>query len=67
MSVFKWWAMMNRPTLIDINPFELKYNPFMVSLNKCTGRCNVWFPKKCVSKETRDINVKTFHMITNKN
>ena len=32
---------MNRPTLIDINPFELKYNPFMVSLNKCTGRCNV--------------------------
>ena len=28
---------MVRPTLIDMNPFELKYYPFMISLNKCTG------------------------------
>ena len=33
---------MNRPTLIDINPFGLKYNPFMISLNKCTlSKCTV--------------------------
>ena len=27
---------MIRPTLIGMNPFELKYYPFMISLNKCT-------------------------------
>ena len=25
-----------RPTLIDLNPIELKYYPFMISLDKCT-------------------------------
>ena len=32
---------MVRPTLIDMNPVELKYYPFTISLNKCTGSCNV--------------------------
>ena len=32
---------MVRPTLIDMNPVELKYYPFMISLNKCTGSCSV--------------------------
>ena len=43
-----------RPTLIDMNPNELKYYPFIVSLNKCTGSCNVLSPKMCVPKETED-------------
>ena len=38
----------------------------MISLNKCTGSCNVLFPRICVPKETKDINVKTLNMITNK-
>ena len=38
----------------------------MISLNKCTGNCNVVSPKICVPKETKDINVKIFNMITNK-
>ena len=38
----------------------------MISLSKCTGVCNVLFPKICVPKETKDINVKVFNMITNK-
>ena len=50
---------MARPTLIDdMNPGELKYYPFMISLNKCIGRCDVVSPKICVLKETKDINVK---------
>ena len=57
---------MVRPALIDMNPVELKYYPFMISLNKCTGRCNILSPKICISKETKDINVKAFNMITNK-
>ena len=58
MSVFK-------PTLINTNPVELKYYPFMISLSKCTGSCNVLSPKICVSKETKDVYVKAFNMITN--
>ena len=46
-----------RPTLIDMNPVELKYYPFMISINKSTGSCNVLSPKICVAKETKDINV----------
>ena len=38
----------------------------MISLNKCTGSCNVLSPKMCVPKETKGINVKAFNMITNK-
>ena len=38
----------------------------MISLDKCTGSCNVLSPKIYVPKETKDINVKTFNMMTNK-
>ena len=57
---------MVRPTLIDMNPGDLKYYPFMISLNKYTRSCNALSPKICVPKETKDINVKAFNMITNK-
>ena len=44
---------MIRPTLIAMNPFELKYYPFMISLNKCTENWHVLFPKICVPKEQK--------------
>ena len=40
-----------RPTLIDINPNELKYYPSMISLNKCTGSCNM--SKMCSKRKKR--------------
>ena len=46
-------SCMVRPTLIDLNPVELKYYPFMISLDKCTGNCNVLSPKMCVPKERK--------------
>ena len=55
------------PTVIDLNPIELKYYPFMISLDKCTGRSNVLSPKICVPNATKDINVKAFNMIPDKN
>ena len=58
---------MVRPTLIDMNHVELKYHPFMISLNECTRSCNVLSTKMYTPKETKDINVKAFNMITNKN
>ena len=36
----------------------------MISLNKCAGSCNVLSPKICVPKESKDIDVKAFNMIT---
>ena len=56
-----------RPTLTNLNPVELEYYPFMISLDKCGGSCNALSPKISVPKETKDINVKAFNMITNKN
>ena len=35
---------MVRSTLIDMNPNGLECYPFMISLNKCTGSCNVLSP-----------------------
>ena len=58
---------MVRPTLIDLNPVELKYYPFMISLNICNGSYNVLSPKICVPKKSKDIKVKTFNMIIYKN
>ena len=54
---------MVRPTIIDFNPPEFKYYPFMITLNICTGIGNVLSPKICVSKETKGINFKAFNMI----
>ena len=39
--------------LVDMNSVEFKYYQFMISLNKCTGSCNVVSPKICVCKKTR--------------
>ena len=42
----------------------------MISLDKCSGSynaANVLSPKICVPKKTKDINVKVFNVITNKN
>ena len=58
---------MVRRTLIDLNSVELEYHPFMISLDKCSGSCNVLSPKICVPKATKDINVKVLNMTTNKN
>ena len=44
---------MVRPTSINMNPVELKYYSFMISLSNCTGLCNVLSPKICFPKETK--------------
>ena len=35
---------MVRPTLTDFNPVELKYYPFMISLDRFSESCNVLSP-----------------------
>ena len=48
-----WVYPMHGSTLIDMNANELKCYPFMISLNKCTGSCNVLSPKNCVPEEKK--------------
>ena len=57
---------MVRPIIIDVHPVELKYYPFVISLNKCTGSFNALSPKICFLKETKGANDKAFNIITNK-
>ena len=49
-----------------MNPNQLKYYPFIISFKKCTGSWNVLSPEICVPIETKDINVKSYNMITDK-
>ena len=56
-----------RSTYFDLNPVELKYYSFMIGLDKCCESCNVSSSKICVRKKTKDINVKLFNMIKDKN
>ena len=44
---------MVRPSLTDLNPVELKYYPFMISLDKCTGIFNVFSPKNIFQKKQK--------------
>ena len=44
------------PTLIDMNPVELRHYSFMISLNKCTGSLMSYL------QETKDTYVKAFNM-----
>ena len=53
-----------RHTLIDLNPVELKCYLLIISIDNCTGSCNVLSPEIRVPK---DISVKAFNLITNKN
>ena len=41
---------MVRPTLIGINSVNLQFYPFMISLNKCTGRNNALSQKTYMLK-----------------
>ena len=54
-------------TLIDLNPVELNYYPFMFSLDKCNGICNDvddLYSKIYVVSGQKAVNVKVFNMIT---
>ena len=51
---------------IVLNPFELHYNLFMISLDKCSGSCysvDDLSTKVCVLSKTKDINIKIFNII----
>ena len=55
-----------RPTLIDLNPNELHYYPFMVSLDRCDGNVNTvedLLDRICVPNKIKDVILKVLNMI----
>ena len=49
-------SCMARPTVIDLNPIELNYYPFMISLDKCNEICNAiddLSTKICIPSKTK--------------
>ena len=58
---------MARHAVIDLNPIDLNYYPFMISLEKCKVSCNfvdVLSTKICVPNKTKEVSVKRFSMVT---
>ena len=56
----------NRPIIIDLDTIELDYYPFIITLDKNSGRSDViddLSTKIYVSSKTNDANVKVFNMI----
>ena len=58
---------MTRPTLIDLNHDEynqgLRYYPFMINLERCSGNCNSFDNPSgqiCVPNKTRGCKFKCF-------
>ena len=46
-----------RPALIGLSTFDLKYYPFMISLDKRNGSCNVLSPKIYVLKKDKNVKI----------
>ena len=56
---------MIRPTLIDLNPIDLKYYPFMISSDKFNGSCNSvddLSTNICSPSKIKGINVKIINI-----
>ena len=58
-----------RPALINLNPVELNYYPFMISLDECNGSCNFLTKisgRICIPNKTWNVNLSVFNLITKK-
>lgn len=64
------WSFLAISNLIDLNPNELSYYPFMGSINKCNESCKTLddaFGKICVPNIIENVNLIVFNMITKAN
>ena len=68
-KVFTVLLSFSSSLVIDLNPVELRYYLFMISLDKCSDLHSTimsYLQKYVFQKKTKDINVKVFNMITTK-
>ena len=57
---------MSRPEIMDLNPNEPVFFPYLIKINKCSGSCNTIndpYAKLCVPDITKNINVKVFNLM----
>ena len=56
-----------RPFLIDLNPTELKYYLYIITLDKCNGNYNTLtkiLDTICVLNEVENVDLNVFNLIT---
>ena len=59
-----------RPTLVNINSNETLFYPFIVSVNKCGGRCNTIndpHTRVCVPNKVKNMGVKVLNLTSGVN
>ena len=59
-----------RPVITNINSHEPSFYPYSILVNKCSGSCNNIngpYAKLCVPDGARNINVKTFNLMSRTN
>ena len=59
-----------RAFLVDLNPIELKYYPFIIPLDKCNANCNTLGEisgRICTPNKTEDVNLNVFNLIIRTN
>ena len=59
-----------KPFLIDLILAELKYYPFMITLDKCNGNCNIFIQRSsriCVPNKRENLNLNIFNLIAKTN
>ena len=59
-----------RPEIVNVNSDNLIFYPFSVKKSKCSGNCNNindLYAKICVPDVVKDLNVKSFNLISRTN
>ena len=60
------WQYMVRQMLLNLNLDGLQYYPFIISIDRCNGSCNIvedLLCKICVYNKIEDVNLKVFNII----
>ena len=70
LLTFSWSLVTTcKPTFTDLNPVQLNYYPFMISLDKQNKSCNALddlYKIIYVSSKTKQVNIKVLNLVTRK-
>ena len=61
---------MVRPTFIGLNLEDVQYYPFIISINRCDGKCNTvedLFDRICAPNKIDNVNWKVFNIVKGTN
>ena len=61
------WPCQTRPRVLNINFNKTLFQPFIVSVNKCCGSCNIiddTYTRVRVPNKVKNMNVKVFNLMS---